>query len=115
MIYADPSEGAIVKHLFCGMSWQTLKLFYSPSLVVTILLAFASRPAHTQGILVPRDAVWNYFGMEDTAGNTIAPNSRTNFSLVPYVPADVGGPGIAGSVSLSAGTYTLTGGGSEIG
>ena len=47
-------------------------------------------------------------GIEDTAGNTIAPNSQTTFSLVPYVPSDVGGPGISGSVVLSAGTYTLT-------
>jgi len=54
-------------------------------------------------------------GIEDTAGNTIAPNSQTTFSLVPYVPTDVGGPGISGAVVLSAGTYTLTGGGSDIG
>src|SRR6266516_4716087 len=54
-------------------------------------------------------------GIEDTAGNTIAPNSQMTFSLVPYVPSDVGGPGISGSVVLSAGTYTLTGGGSDIG
>src|SRR5437879_4228060 len=119
MISSDPSDRDIVKHLSCDMRWlaappssgvllapgllkftlvntsrkphaQALaaplkfrpKLFFAPLLVVTILLAFASWPAHSQGI---------------------------------YVPTDVGGPGISGSVGLSAGTYTLTGGGSDIG
>ena len=50
--------------------------------MVTLLLVFASWPAHSQGILLP---------------------------------TDVGGPGIPGSVILSAGTYTLTGGGLDIG
>jgi hypothetical protein len=54
-------------------------------------------------------------GIEDTAGNSIPPNSQKSFSLVPFVPTDVGGPGISGSVALSGGTYTLSGGGSDIG
>src|SRR2546427_7223786 len=37
------------------------KLFFGPRLLVAILLAIASWPAHSQGILVPRGAVWKYF------------------------------------------------------
>jgi hypothetical protein len=54
-------------------------------------------------------------GIQDPSGNAIAPNSQVTFSLVPYVSTDVGGPGISGSASFSGGTYTLTGGGSDIG
>jgi hypothetical protein len=54
-------------------------------------------------------------GVQDAAGNAIAPDSQTPFSLVPYSPTDIGGPGISGSMGFSAGTYTLTGGGSDIG
>ncbi|HXT39730.1 MAG TPA: Ig-like domain-containing protein, partial [Candidatus Angelobacter sp.] len=53
--------------------------------------------------------------IRDPAGNPIVPNSQTTFNLVPYSPTDIGGPGISGSMSFSGGTYTLTGGGSDIG
>src|SRR2546426_295948 len=118
-----------------------LKRFFASLLVVTVLLAYASWPAHSQGAVdnavqvlsanlgsgsngvvlgttpLSTDATYTLTvnGIEDTAGNTIAPNSQTTFSLVPYVPTDVGGPGISGSVGLSDGTYTLSGGGSDIG
>src|SRR5439155_15459934 len=214
---------------FTAPSKLRFTLFFCPLVVVTILLAFASWPAHSQGILVPRGSVWKYSdqgidlgtawresgfgdgswasgparlgfsgdseviitvndtnppvllsaiaspgqvtanyskrvsaatatnlshysidngvmvssadlgsssngvvltttplstgvtytltvnGIQDTASNTIAPNSQLTFSLVPYVTADVGGPGISGSVALSGGIFTLTGGGSDIG
>ncbi|PYK96206.1 MAG: hypothetical protein DME19_20485 [Verrucomicrobia bacterium] len=54
-------------------------------------------------------------GVQDAGGNVIAPDSQTAFSLVPYSPTDIGGPGISGSMSFSGGTYTLTGAGANIG
>src|SRR5438034_8436382 len=40
---------------------RPLQRFFGPLLVVTLFLAFASWTAHSQGILVPRGAVWKYF------------------------------------------------------
>src|SRR5439155_10144179 len=45
---------------FTAPSKLRFTLFFCPLVVVTILLAFASWPAHSQGILVPRGSVWKY-------------------------------------------------------
>jgi len=51
-----PHEHALADPLRFRLKW-----FFASLLVVIVLLAFASWPAHSQGILVPRGAVWKYF------------------------------------------------------
>ena len=88
-----------------GVRILTASFGSTPSSVILQTTSLAAGPTFTLTVN----------GIQDTAGNVVAPNSQVTFSLVPYISADIGGLPAAGSITFASGTYTLIGSGIDIG